>query len=913
MILSRLICVCLLLALMVAEPVRADEPASIDSTRTTTQLQSTLPNGLRVVVHSVPWERLVRIEVVYNAGAATDPDSLVGRAHLAEHLLTESGKQHPDGELIRLQSLYSAYRNAHTGSASMTFVSQCLPGFLPEILDLEADRMLGAVTDPVRFEREKRVVLEELAYRHRQSPGLEFLESMFRASYRGHRYGREVGGTPETVQRVDSGDFDNFQAERISPEKAVLVISGPVSGSSTMDLVREKFSFGPDAAPYLPETPEYPPAEAGQVISDALDFTGFQVGFACRIPLEDDRDAALAYSFVELLENSGLGMALWPVPGEAVLMVAVAVEYFRPPADSEKQYGMMYPDFNPDQDAQYALGYLWEKLGKALDRLGDPEAFDQARQRVLASLGQQDEAADTGSATGQALINGNRYLDPQTMSQLLLAMTPADLYSFAGRYIIPERAVVGVGHGRDSGRLATIDLAERTDPGSKTNAGDSLDLLGADLIAPVIEAYRQADLFQFEATELPNGIPVHCLVIPDADQWHLGGIRTFTGLKDLSSGKRPGLDYLYNVVVPFDPKQKRNETNYEPPRRLPHHLRLNLQPCSLAYRAYGPVENASDVAGTIGRRLASREFNKDRWSAVLQWGSGNMEDVREWKRNAARSWRWSQLLGDDHPALSRWAPDPATASGAKYSDLKKLHGQVTGSVGNTALVAVGPLDSEAVGELLADSFGRDGERQAKWKAHRPRKVEAQARGKVFPDLDKADVRLGISFAPQAIASPGDSLGTEVMLLETALQQTLMSRLREREGLTYAVFCNAYLVGGSILWEVEVTCQPAQAPRVLASLREELSRLGREGFTPDEWARTRLAMTSRALVAFATADEALDWMLDLATFGEVPADPMAKVFDIEHACINGMAAEILDADRFVFTVTGPLFEEDIDQF
>ncbi len=59
---------------MLAAASQADESASPGSTQTTTQLQFTLPNGMRAVVQSVPWQRLVGVEVFYSAGAATEPD-----------------------------------------------------------------------------------------------------------------------------------------------------------------------------------------------------------------------------------------------------------------------------------------------------------------------------------------------------------------------------------------------------------------------------------------------------------------------------------------------------------------------------------------------------------------------------------------------------------------------------------------------------------------------------------------------------------------------------------------------------------------------------------------------------------------------------------------------------------------------
>ncbi len=903
--------VCLTLLTGASEP--AEDPTLDAPTHHTTQLQTTLPNGMRVVVQSVPWERLARVEVFYSAGSATDPDSLAGLAHLAEHLLTDSGHQHPDGELKRLQTLYSSYSNAYTEATSMCFVSQCLTNFLPEILDLEADRMHGAITDSLSFEREKSVVLEEIAFRSRLSPTMDFLESIFQAAYLGHPLGRDVGGTPESVQRAGSRDFLAFQAERISPGKAVLVVSGPVDLESTLKLVREKFAFGPRAQPYQPGFPEYPPVVGRRIVLDTLHHSGVMIGIACRIPSENTRDLVLALCLVEFLDEARLGLSLRPVPGEMVLMAYSSGDYFRPPTDLEQHWFMDYPPFDPDQDAQSGLGYIWSELGKTLNNLKRQEVFDEARTRALNNLGSRGEISGTGSGTGRVLVNGYQYLDARTHTEILQELTPADLQDFTNRFLHPGRVVVGIRHGRDSGRSVTINMAGRVVPNSTMNGGDSLDLLGTDLIDPVLETYRQADLFQFEKAELPNGIPVHCLVIPDADRWHLGGCRTFPGLKDLRVGKKAGLDYLYNQVVEYDDTQRQSMDDNQPPRKLSYDLSIELWPWLLRYWADGPPDLAAKIAQTLSRRLESREFNKARWSAVLGWSKDTMMDIRDQASNAARAWRWRQLLGDDHPAISRWAPDPGMTSSASYNDLKKVHGKVAGKVGNTVLVATGPLVSEEVAEILKGTFGHRDKRKPESGFPERKGKLLTGQGRVFSDLEKADVRLTLTFGPLPLEQSDESLSMVLMLLEEALQQSLTSRLREQEGLTYAVFCKARPIDGCFLWEVEVTCQPGQAPLALASLLQVLARHAQAGFTPDECARARLALTGRAIVAFSDAKKGLDWLLRLATFGEIPDDPMARIFDVGPDRINAMAAEVLNMDRYVFSATGPMFEEDIDQF
>ena len=231
--------------LLVACPAlsQEDEPDSLAVEPV--QIQTILPSGMQVLIKSLPDAALTRVGMFYAAGSALEPDSLAGLAHLSEHLLTESSLNYPDGELIRQQTLYSTYRNAYTGSAYMQFDTECLPVFLPRILELEADRQRGVVTDPVSFARERSVVLEELAMRQRLTPPQEFTEKVFHACYPGHPFGRSVGGTAESVSRIGIDDFLEFQQRYIRPEKSALIVIGPVDPDSTLAIIEEYFGFGP--------------------------------------------------------------------------------------------------------------------------------------------------------------------------------------------------------------------------------------------------------------------------------------------------------------------------------------------------------------------------------------------------------------------------------------------------------------------------------------------------------------------------------------------------------------------------------------------------------------------------------------------------------------------------------------------
>jgi len=528
----------------------------------------------------------------------------------------------------------------------------------------------------------------------------------------------------------------------------VPVISGPVDVEAAVEMVRSKFDFGPASEPCLPGMQQYPPIETGQIIVDASDHTGFSVGMCCRIPLDNEQDAALANSLVEFFDQSWLGIGMSSVPDEMVFMAHARGAYFHPPTDPEQHYGMAFPEVDSEQDAQRALGALWKELHQTLDELREPEFFEEARNRVLNSLNLQGEIRETGSGCGQAMINGNQYLDPQTMAGLLETISPSDLQDFANRFLRPERAVIGVSHGSDSGRQNAINMAGRVAPNPGLNAQDSMNLLGEDLIGPVLEVYRHAELFQFQQSRLPNGTPLHCLVIPDADRWYLAGYKTFPELKPFRHNKLPGLGYLYNSVARYDDAQGLDRFNPKPAKKLPFNLYFNLKPWRLSFGADGSPERSKKLVGTISQRFKSREFNNTRWSSTLYWGEKNLNRILNNGQNAATAWRWQQVLGEKHSYLSMWAPNPETAKEVNYKDLKKLHGKVTGKVGNTVLVAAGPLNLKALETELKGTLGRYGQREERFGFSQGKGDLHGIEGKVFHIPDKGDVRLVLSFKPQ---------------------------------------------------------------------------------------------------------------------------------------------------------------------
>ena len=872
---------------------------------------ATLPNGLQVRIIANDDLALTRVAMVYAAGRGNDPDSLAGLAHFSEHFLTQSSPGFPDGELRRQATLYSTYCNAYTGSNAMGFDTECLPEFLPTILGIEVERLRGSGTNAADFAREKAVVIEELAYRQRRSAASAHLNSALRACYPGHPLGEPIAGSSTSVGRITLADFEAFRTRNIVPRRAALIIEGPVAAEATLALVDSLFADGTQAKPEPLELPPYPEVRPRQIVEDALDFTGVRVTATCRIPQTELRLIALSAALPYLLDDRRFNVRTATVPDERLVQLSMWYVYNRPPADPQQHYGYVYQAFDPDQTAQAALGAVWRELDEALDDLAAPGEFADRLQKAIANAGNFAAGQDAAFGTGSNLVNGEETVTPDEMRELLARLNYAEFRDFAATYLTPARAGVAITHGADSERQQAIELAERVVRDDDARSQDALATLTAERIEPVLAAYGRAGLQPLGQSRLANGIPVITLHLGGDNRLRLGGVRALPPLKIQRRGERPGLVQLYNRVVNFDDRQRRDpdEPDYRP-RLLPFSLDFAIAPGNLRFSTVGSSDKAVAQAKQLHRRLESREFNQEKWFRSIRMGRDMLAEIAAAPQVRARAWRLEQVFGHDYWDLGYWEPDPGIVGGLNYKDIVKLHRSAADQTGQTVLIASGGTPPAEVQAALEETFGRRDAYRIYDDEPAPMAPLTTTTGRVFSDPGRGDVTLTVTLPVRPL--PAGGVVVE-LLAETLLRQVLNARLRQAEGLTYGASVSFEPCSGRMLREVTITCQPGQAHLVFAALGEELLKVRTSGCSGDEVARARLALTGRLLRACNDADDGFALLGRLAEFGPPPPDLMTAVATTGSAAIDTHLREALGAGHVAFTATGAILEDDIEAF
>ena len=204
----------------------------------------TLDNGMEVVVlpdHRAP---VVTHMVWYKVGAADEDEGKSGIAHLFEHVMFKETDDIPDGEFDSIVSRVGGQLNAFTSWDYTAYYERVAKQHLAKMMELEAERMTDLIIDEDpqgSFITERDVVKEERRQRIENNPGIILREQVLAEFWKGHPYEITVIGRMDEVEALTPQDGIEFYKKFYSPENAILVVAGDVTGAEVRQLAEQYY------------------------------------------------------------------------------------------------------------------------------------------------------------------------------------------------------------------------------------------------------------------------------------------------------------------------------------------------------------------------------------------------------------------------------------------------------------------------------------------------------------------------------------------------------------------------------------------------------------------------------------------------------------------------------------------------
>jgi zinc protease len=180
------------------------------------------PRLLLVPQRSVP---MFSCTVLVPAGSALETTSTNGAAHYLEHLLFNGTTTRTREEIYALGDRLGAYNNASTQRERTVFQLLLPSERWREGLELQADMLLHSTLPPEMFEKEKGIILEELA-KDRSDPSYEAERFAQRAVWGDSPWSLPVLGTEESITAMDPAVVAAFYREHYRPAGFTMIVMG---------------------------------------------------------------------------------------------------------------------------------------------------------------------------------------------------------------------------------------------------------------------------------------------------------------------------------------------------------------------------------------------------------------------------------------------------------------------------------------------------------------------------------------------------------------------------------------------------------------------------------------------------------------------------------------------------------------
>lgn len=233
------------LALLIAAPLQAAPAPTVELVKQVEipHDEFTLPNGLRVVVHTDRKTPVVAVSVWYHIGSKDEPAGKTGFAHLYEHLMFYGSEHNNEVFFNRLEQVGATDSNGTTWFDRTNYFESVPTPALDLALFLESDRMghlLGAI-DQKKLDAQRAVVKNEKRQGDNEPFGLmqyAQLEGMFPA---GHPYRHDTIGSMADLDAASLEDVKNWFRANYGPNNAVLVLAGDTDVATARPLVEKYF------------------------------------------------------------------------------------------------------------------------------------------------------------------------------------------------------------------------------------------------------------------------------------------------------------------------------------------------------------------------------------------------------------------------------------------------------------------------------------------------------------------------------------------------------------------------------------------------------------------------------------------------------------------------------------------------
>lgn len=206
---------------------------------------TTLENGFRVASARMADVQTVAFALSIGVGARYELFEEHGVSHLLEHMAFKGTPTHNARELAEAFDLMGGNINAYTGSETTVYYVKVLQEYAEEALKLLCDIVRRSTIDATELERERGVILQELAM-YEDTPDELVIDHFQETCFPTQALGRTILGTEASIGRHSRQAILDFIAKHYVPRRMVLSAAGACDHAMVERIAKDAFADLPD-------------------------------------------------------------------------------------------------------------------------------------------------------------------------------------------------------------------------------------------------------------------------------------------------------------------------------------------------------------------------------------------------------------------------------------------------------------------------------------------------------------------------------------------------------------------------------------------------------------------------------------------------------------------------------------------
>lgn len=207
---------------------------------TETNTQTTLSNGMKILLKEIHTAPLISAWVWYRVGSRDEINGRTGISHWVEHMQFKGTPQFPSNVLDKAVSREGGMWNAFTYLDWTTYFETMPADKIDLGLRLEADRMTNSIFDKEEVASERTVVISEREGNENE-PHFRLGEAVQGAAFRVHAYHHEVIGDMADLRSMTRDNlYDHYKTYYV-PNNAVMAVAGDFETDQMLARVKELY------------------------------------------------------------------------------------------------------------------------------------------------------------------------------------------------------------------------------------------------------------------------------------------------------------------------------------------------------------------------------------------------------------------------------------------------------------------------------------------------------------------------------------------------------------------------------------------------------------------------------------------------------------------------------------------------